>query len=78
MIPVNTKSLFAHLCAQMDKLDRGEIDASTASAQAKLVGQACNLMNYELKRAFIINQLEVENAKDKVREIETKNFDSLA
>ena len=36
MTPVNTKSLFAHLCMQMEKLDKGEIDASTASAQAKL------------------------------------------
>ncbi len=26
MIPVNTKSLFAHLCIQMEKLDKGEID----------------------------------------------------
>jgi hypothetical protein len=77
MIPVNTKSLFAHLCIQMEKLDKGEIDAATASAQAKLVAQCNNLLNYELKRAVIINAVESNNAKDKVREIETKNFDSL-
>lgn len=77
MIPVNTKSLFAHLCIQMDKLDRNEIDASTASAQAKLVGQANNLLNYELKRAVVINAVESNGAKEKLREIESKNFDSL-
>lgn len=77
MIPVNTKSLFSHLCIQMDKLDRNEIDASTASAQAKLVAQCNNLLNYELKRAVVLNAIESNNAKEKIREIETKNFDSL-
>lgn len=77
MIPVNTKSLFAHLCIQMDKLDKGEIDAATASAQAKLVAQCNNLLNYELKRAFILENFESKNAKEVVREIETKKFDSL-
>ena len=77
MTPVNSKSLFAHLCIQMDKLDRGEIDASTASAQAKLVAQCNNLLNYELKRAFIVNNLSNENAKTIVREIESKSFDTL-
>ena len=78
MIPVNTKSLFAHLCMQMEKLDKGEIDASTASAQAKLVGQCNNLLNYELKRAFIVDQLQSKNAKQVIREIEYKTFDSLS
>lgn len=78
MQPVNVKSLFAHLCVQMDKLDRDEIDASKASAQAKLVAQACNLLNYELKRAVIINSFsENPNAKEQVRQIEMKNFDAL-
>ena len=77
MTPVNSKSLFAHLCIQMDKLDRGEIDASTASAQAKLVAQCNNLLNYELKRAFVINSFESNNAKNIVREIESKSFDTL-
>lgn len=76
MQPVNVKSLFAHLCIQMDKLDKDEIDASKASAQAKLVAQACNLLNYELKRAIIINQIG-ENAKETVRQIEIKSFDVL-
>jgi len=78
MIPVNTKSLFAHLCIQMEKLDKGEIDAATASAQAKLVAQCNNLLNYELKRAFILETFESKNAKNVVREIETKKFDSLS
>lgn len=77
MIPVNTKSLFAHLCIQMEKLDKGEIDAATASAQAKLVAQCNNLLNYELKRAFILESFESKNAKEVVREIETKKFDAL-
>jgi len=77
MIPVNTKSLFAHLCMQMEKLDKGEIDAATASAQAKLVAQCNNLLNYELKRAFIINNFESQKATESVRQIESKSFDSL-
>jgi len=77
MMPVNTKSLFAHLCMQMEKLDKGEIDASTASAQAKMVGQAHNLLTYELKRAIVVNQLESQNSKEIIREIEIKKFDSL-
>ena len=78
MIPANTKSLFAHLCIQMEKLDNDEIDASKASAQAKLVAQCNNLLNYELKRAFIVDKLHAENSKEIVRNIESKNFDSLA
>ncbi len=77
MTPVNVKSLFSHLCIQMDKLDRDEIDAGKASAQAKLVAQACNLLNYELKRAMILNDLVSNNAKEIVRNIESKNFDAL-
>ena len=77
MKPVNPKSLFSHLCEQMEKLSNGEIDAGTASAQAKLVAQCNNLLSYELKRAVIINQLESEKAKDKIREIELKSFDVL-
>lgn len=77
MIPANTKSLFAHLCITMDKLDRNEIDASQASAQAKLVAQCNNLLNYELKRAVVVNAIESQGAKEKLRQIETKNFDAL-
>lgn len=74
MLPVNTKSLFAHLCQQMDKLDRYEIDASTASAQASLVGQAVNILNYELKRSVIMSE---KTYTENLRNVESKNFDSL-
>jgi len=77
MKPVNSKSLFAHLCETMERLDKDEIDVAKAATQAKLVGQCVNLMNYELKRALIVNNLVIENAKDTVRNIELKNFDSL-
>ena len=74
MMPVNTKSLFAHLCTQMDRLDRNDIDASTASAQASLVGQAVNILNYELKRSVIMSE---KSYTENLRNVESKNFDSL-
>ena len=74
MLPVNTKSMFALLCQTMEKLDADEIDVSKASAMGKLIGQANNLLNYELKRAVILSNPEY---KDQHRNLETKNFDSL-
>ena len=74
MLPVNTKSLFAHLCIQMDKLDKAEIDASTASAQASLVGQAVNILNYEIKRSMVMSNVSYTQ---NLRNVESKNFDSL-
>jgi len=56
MKPVNSKSLFHTLCETLEKLDRDEIDVSKASATAKLVGQANNLLNYELKRAMVLSK----------------------
>ena len=59
--PVNAKSLAAFLCNQMVKLDKGEIDANQAIAQAKLASQVNNLMNYELKRTLVqIKLKEIE------------------
>ena len=58
----------------MDKLDRDEIDVQKATAMSKLIGQANNLMNYELKRALIMTQPGV---KDEHRLLEAKQFDSL-
>tara|TARA_R110001592_G_C12870651_1_gene723712 strand:+ start:79 stop:309 length:231 start_codon:yes stop_codon:yes gene_type:complete len=74
MRPVNTKSMFHLLMEQMEKLDRNEIDVNQASAMSKLVGQATNLMTYELKRAALMTSVEfrVEH-----RNLESKNFDSL-
>lgn len=74
MRPVNTKSMFSLLTATMEKLDNDEIDVSKASAMAKLVGQANNLLNYELKRAVIMSNTEF---KAEHRNLEQKHFDSL-
>ena len=74
MLPVNTKSMFHLLCTYMDKLDKDEIDVSKASAMSKLIGQANNLMNYELKRAALMTRPDF---KQEHRHLESKNFDSL-
>jgi hypothetical protein len=74
MKPVNTKSMFALLCQTMEKLENDEIDVSKASAMSKLIGQANNLLNYELKRAVVLSNPDY---KDEHRNLEAKNFDSL-
>lgn len=74
MMPVNTKSMFSLLCTYMDKLDKDEIDVSKASAMSKLIGQANNLLTYELKRAALMTN---QNFKDEHRRLELKEFDSL-
>lgn len=74
MLPVNTKSMFSLLCSYMEKLDNDEIDVSKASAMSKLIGQANNLLTYELKRAALMTN---QNFKDEHRHLESKNFDSL-
>lgn len=78
--PCNTKSLLAFVFRQMEALNNGEIDANTACAQAKLASQACNLLNYELKRTVVQMQLRnlstgVEKVTPLLREIESKQFD---
>lgn len=78
--PVNTKSLLAFIFGQMGKLDRGEISANNAIAQAKLASQATQLLNYELKRTVVQMQLErtghsIEGKEPRLREIESKKFD---
>jgi hypothetical protein len=74
MMPVNTKSMFALLCKTMEKLETDEIDAAKAAAMSKLIGQASNLLNYELKRAALMcnNQFKAEH-----RILELKTFDYL-
>lgn len=74
MMPVNNKSMFATLCNYMDKLDNDEIDTNKAVAMSKLIGQASNLLNYELKRAAL---MRLDNFSDYHRNIELKTFDSL-
>lgn len=74
MKPVNTKSMFSLLCEYMEKLDSDEIDVAKASAMSKLMGQANNLLNYELKRAALMTN---NSFKEEHRHLEAKNFDSL-
>jgi hypothetical protein len=74
MRPVNTKSLFNMLCVCMEKLENDEIDVYKASAMSKLVGQANNLLNYELKRAALMTN---EKFAEQHRNLELKSFDSL-
>jgi len=74
MMPVNTKSMFSTLCSYMDKLDKNEIDVNQAMAMSKLIGQANNLLNYELKRADMMRDREF---KIEHRNLELKVFDSL-
>jgi hypothetical protein len=74
MLPVNAKSMFSLLCVYMEKLDSDEIDVSKAGAMSKLIGQANNLLNYELKRAALMTN---DRFKQEHRSLELKNFDSL-
>lgn len=74
MMPVNTKSMFSMLCMYMEKLDNDEIDVAKANAMSKLVGQAGNLLNYELKRAVLMSN---ENFREQHRSLELKKIDSL-
>ena len=74
MLPVNSKSLFHMLCSTLERLDNADIDIATANTMSKLVGQANNLLNYELKRAVVMSNPEF---KQNHRNLESKNFDSL-
>lgn len=62
------------ICTLMDRLDNDEIDVYKANAMSKLVGQANNLLNYELKRAALMTN---DDFKKEHRNLEAKNFDSL-
>ena len=78
--PVNTKSFLAFIFNTMEKLDKGVIDANVACAQAKLMSQANNVLDYELKRTLTqIKLKEMGMLQDKnpvLREIESKGFDN--
>jgi hypothetical protein len=47
--------MFAILCEYMDKLDTEKINPTQAMAMSKLIGQAQNILNYELKKAIILS-----------------------
>ena len=78
--PVNTKSFLAFIFNTMEKLDKGVIDTNVACAQAKLMSQANNVLDYELKRTLTqIKLKEIGMFQDKnpvLREIESKGFDN--
>ena len=78
--PVNTKSFLAFIFNTMEKLDKGVIDTNVACAQAKLMSQANNVLDYELKRTLTqIKLKEIGILQDKnpvLREIESKGFDN--
>lgn len=75
--PVNTKSLLAFVFNEMQKLASKETSPNEAMAQAKLASQACNILNYELKRTIVQTRLAQigEATEIKLREIESKSFD---
>ena len=78
--PVNTKSFLAFIFNTMEKLDKGIIDTNVACAQANLMSQANNVLDYELKRTLTqIKLKEMGMLQDKnpvLREIESKGFDN--
>lgn len=74
MQPVNSKSMFHHLMITLEKLDSAEIDVATANATSKIIGQATNLLMYELKRAVVMSHEEWSKHH---RNLELKVFDSL-
>ncbi len=77
--PVNSKSLFAFICNQMEKLDNDKITVEQAKAQANLAKQANNVMKYELDRVNIEMKSALFNKENgteiKLRQIESKLFD---
>ena len=78
--PVNTKSFLAFIFNTMEKLDKGVIDTNVACAQAKLMSQANNVLDYELKTTLTqIKLKEMGMLQDKnpvLREIESNGFDN--
>ena len=71
--------MIAFLFAQMEKLDKGEIDTQVAREHANLAKQVNNSMKYELDRAKVKMELSNHNKTtgDNIvlRDIESKNFD---
>ena len=63
-VAANTKSIFLHLCEQMEKLDNAEIGVEQAKAQAVLAKQANNVLRYELDRAKFVEKHGSENIRN--------------
>ena len=66
----NTKTIFAHLCDQMSKLNSKLITIEEAKEQANLAKQANNVLKYELDRA---TQTAKFGEKLIIRDIEENN-----
>lgn len=73
MRPVNSKSLFAFITGEMERLRNKEIDNEEANTQANLCQKATNLLKYELERQRTIR--DVTGKIEGLREIESKGFD---
>lgn len=71
---VNTKSMFAFLCATLEKIENEQISTDQVDSICKVTNQAGNYLDYELKRAHALSDKEV---KDQHRNLELKNFDSI-
>jgi hypothetical protein len=76
--PVNSKSLFAFICDQMEKLDKEQVSLENVKEQANLVQKATNLLKYELDRANTQIRIRDFNVKTgatlAIREVEAKGF----
>jgi len=66
--------MFSVLCKYMEKLENQEVSIEECNAMSKLVGQANNLLNYELKRAALMMNTDF---KQQHRNLEIKAFDTL-
>jgi len=77
--PVNTKSLFAFVCQQMQNLSDDKITVADAKAQAGLVNSAVKVLNYEIERVKTQMSIREFNVKTgatlELRQIEPKGFD---
>ena len=63
----SSKSIFEHLCSQMDKLDNKQISVEEAKAQSNLAKQANNVLKYELDRAIALAKF---GEKFKIQELD--------
>lgn len=52
----SSKSIFEHLCDQMNKLNSKVISVEEAKAQSNLAKQANNILRYELDRAIAFSK----------------------
>lgn len=80
MTQVDTTAILSFLFQQMEALSKGEIDTNKANAQANLAKQACNVLNYELKRTEVQMKMfkiggDIKADQIELREIETKRLE---